>query len=583
MNLGKTGAGVLALLLALLLLAGCGTAAPQAEPEETAEPEAPAVTDEPVPDEAVRVSTVDEFLDAIAPDTTVVLTAGYYEISTASNYGKPSNSGCYSWIKVFDGYILEIHNVDGLRIVGEGAERTKLLTDPRYANVLQFVSCQDLTIEDLTAGHVQEPGFCSGGVLSFENCGGCTVRRCGLFGCGTVGVWAENCADLRIEDTTVYECSSYAYQFSLCRGVRVTGGEVRDCGKSTTGSPADVLFSVQRCSGVFFSGLRVHDNYAYQMLRSSLSLGIVFLSDRVTDNHFSTVLNLDLNAPLVDGCLFDGNEALSWYLYPEGVKAVDLEGRELTGDDLSVMELREIDPDSVPQELFAPAETLELEPGAEVTVRTVDEFLAAIGPDRTIVLEGGLFDLSAARAYGSVGSLYYYWQQSYDGPELVIDGAAGLTIRAASEDPKATTITAVPRYANVLCFKNCDGLTLSGFTAGHTAEPGACSGGVLYFESCTGVTVDACRLYGCGILGIQAYLCSDISVLDSEIFDCSVGAVETSHCEGIRFSGCEVHNVPSPALSFSFTVQKYWDGEELPGICYDITDGKPMELWASVG
>ena len=75
------------LLLLALLLTACGAGEPAAvestpevteepAPQSTETPEAPEETPEELPEGAVAVSTVDELLAAIAPNTTIVLRAG---------------------------------------------------------------------------------------------------------------------------------------------------------------------------------------------------------------------------------------------------------------------------------------------------------------------------------------------------------------------------------------------------------------------------------------------------------------------------------------------------------------------------
>ena len=214
----------------------------------------------------------------------------------------------------------------------------------------------------------------------------------------------------------------------------------------------------------------------------------------------------------------------------------------------------------------------------EIRVKTVDELLAAIGPDRTIVLNGRLFDLSAASGYGSVAGEYWFWQESYDGPALVIQGVSGLTIKAADKDPKETVLSAVPRYADVLSFRSCSDICLTGFTAGHTKEPGSCSGGVLFFQDCDDIRVEDCRLYGCGVLGVQCSNCSSFTSNRTEIYECSQGAVYMYMTKGIHFSECDIHDVPSPAFCLMECGDAFWNSEPMLADYYDITeDGSLIE------
>ena len=176
----------------------------------------------------VTVATVDQFLAAIGPDTTIVLEAGEYDLSAASDYGSEGN-GYYAWEDCYDGYVLRISNVHGLRIRGAGQDETRILAEPRYAAVLSFLGCEDLGLADFTAGHSPSPAYCTGNVLDFEGCSGVSVERCGLFGCGVLGVWASACEDLSLSECEIYECSWGAATFTGCSGVFFTGCSIHDC------------------------------------------------------------------------------------------------------------------------------------------------------------------------------------------------------------------------------------------------------------------------------------------------------------------------------------------------------------------
>ena len=577
MSYKKSGARVLAAVLALLLLAGCGLAAgPKSGPDGE-------LAVDPSAENVVRVSTVDEFLAAIAPNTTIELTAGEYDLSTASNYGEDSGSACYEWVKTYDdGYALEIHQVDDLAITGEGADKVTIAAVPRYANVIQFRFCRNVTVAGLTAGHTQG-AFCTGNVLFFDTCTDCTVRQCGLFGCGVLGVNAADCSGLTVEDTEIYECSSGAVFLMSCRNVRVTNCEIDRCGVKPGQGSATNLFCAVSCDSVTISGCRVHDNDSQILLNSSYSQSVRFLSNEVKDNKLSGAFALQQYSVTVDGCVFEGNAVYAWYMDSNNVFACDAEGAALLGEAFEAMYYREIDPDQLAAPSPAFAVPVEVAPGMEIAAETVDELLAAIGPDRVIVLTGKDYDLSTASSYGGPGGTYYWWQQNNDGPGLVIDGVKGLTIKAAAGDPKETVISAVPRYANVLEFRNCTDVSLIGFTAGHTEAPGSCSGGVLRFQDCDGIRVDACRLYGCGILGVDCYRCTGFGCHETEIYECSQGAVHISFTDGISFVGCDVHDVPDPAFAFHMCGDKLWNGEPLIGSAYDLKDGALVESAQGAG
>ena len=570
MEYKKSGARMLAAVLALVLLAGCGMAAgPAASAGEVAAA--------PADDNAIRVTNVDELLAAIAPNTVIELAAGIYDLSTASNYGTDTHSSYYSWNGVYSNNEkaaeLVIQNVDGLTLRGVGFKETTIAAVPRYANVISFVGCANLTLSGFTAGHTTEPGFCSGGVLRLENCQAVRVDSCGLFGCGTIGVDALDCSDLTVTASRIYECSYSAVALSRCRNVRVEDCDIDSHGVRAGQGEAMMLFAADYSEGFIIHNCRIHDNAAQYLLRSYYSKNTLFLSNDVHGNRITTSMFLfDQYPAVVDGCRFEANDFRFW-VTDHRFDPVNVNGEPLEAAELNEMTLRDIDPDIA----VAPVEAekaAEVRPGGEIAVTTVDEFLRAIGPDRTIVLDGELFDLSTASNYGGFGTEYYYWQESPDGPALVIHDVSGLSIRANNTASGATTIAAIPRYADVLGFRNCDNLFLGGFTAGHTKEPGVCSGGVLNFQNCNQVMLEKMRLYGCGILGIQASNCSGLSVLRTEIYECSQGAGQLFKCDGITFTDCDVHDVPSPAFRFTECGDKTWNGTPVDGLSgmYDVDE-----------
>ncbi len=557
MNYKQSRAHILAAVLTVALLLGCGGIAGPA----------PAAADN-----AGRVSTVDELLAAIAPDTVIELAPGTFDLSSASNYGEDTHSLYYSWNEVYDGYELVLYNVQNLTIRGAGPGETILTAVPRYANVLRFSGCQGMRVEALTAGHTTEPGFCTGGVLYFDGCENSTVDACGLYGCGILGVQARDCTGLTVKNSDIYECSYGAVSLHQCRNVQIEGCDIHDHGKRE--GDAMFLFDVNYSDNVILNRNRIHANSAQYLLNSDYARRVLFLSNEVTDNRFpAKVFSLTGYSVTVDGCAFEGNDVSHGWYSGSGVYASNLYGEILEGAMLAEMTLQELNPDDIAPPV-SPSGSLEVAKGGSVTVTTVDELLAALGPDRTIILDGTLFDLSTASNYGAIGTDCYYWMENVDGPQLVIHDLNGLAIQAKNTESGATTLAAIPRYADVISFRNCDNLFLGGFTAGHTKEPGACSGGVLSFQNCHQVRLEKMRLFGCGILGIQADQCSSLDILRTEIYECSQGAAQFFRTDGIRFDDCDIHDVPSPALRFNESGDKTWNGEAISGLNgdYDVDE-----------
>lgn len=550
----------LAVLLAGLMLLVLSGATPQPVEDATEAAEKPTVT----------VTDVDGFLSAVGPNVTVVLGEGKYDLASAASYGKDTGNPYCRWEPASEqGYELWISGVEGFTLQGAGQEKTILLAEDRYANVLCFDGCRDLMVGELTAGHSPLPGYCSGGVLRLINDNQLMVAACSLFGCGTEGVWATNCSDVTIIGTRIYECSDCAVTVESCQRVEVLACEVDHNGwKGQEG--ASCLFNAYGGDGFTVSDCRVHDNVADLLLRCAGTRNASFLSSWVEYNMLTSAFALyDLSAA-VDGCSFHENMVGGWYALGQErltLAAHSLEGKALGEEDFSAMTHRDTE---LPETQSGADQTpVDVPAAAEIRVSTPDEFLAALGSNRTIIVEGEGFSLADAATYGGAEGACYRWEECYDGSQLVISNVSNLTIRAGIEG--ITTLTAVPRYANVLSFRGCDDVCLQGLVLGHSEGMGECSGGVVDLENCYGFSLDGCRLYGCGTLGLNAWSSRDIRLTACEIHDCSIGGVVLYTVLGASFRDCRIHDVPSPALDIYNCDGILWNDRAVAGEHFDVT------------
>ena len=277
---------ILAALMACIMLVGCAsnTAPEKVETEPASAPETvaviaettePIVTTEaaeetesapfevsitPVITEAqntVTVTTADEFLAAVAPNTEIIVDAELIDWSTANGYGT-TNGEYYRWEDPFDGPELIITGVSNLTIRGAGEDHTAnvLSAVPRYAYVVMFENCSNIHVKGLTVGHTEEPGSCRGGVLGFRNSQDILVEDCGLYGCGTIGVMGESSKNMQIVNNDIYECSVAGVEFTNCDDVNVDGCTIRDIG---TEEYPGRDFRVYSCGSITCNGEPVHD------------------------------------------------------------------------------------------------------------------------------------------------------------------------------------------------------------------------------------------------------------------------------------------------------------------------------------
>ena len=170
----------------------------------------------------------------------------------------------------------------------------------------------------------------------------------------------------------------------------------------------------------------------------------------------------------------------------------------------------------------------------EVTVSTAKELVAALGSNKKILLEEGLYNLTTVNpSYINNPSISYV--ESFDGPELVLKGVNNLTIQGIGDTQSEIIIT--PRYAWVMNFQNSSNISIINIKAGHTQD-GYCAGGVFSFENSSGIQIKDTLMYGCGTIGLNLMRVSDMRVLNSSIYECTYGIMSVNYSSDIIFNDC---------------------------------------------
>ncbi len=539
--------------------------------QSTAPTEASATTLSPSEAAPTPITNVDDFLAAIAPDTEILLGEGDFYLHAAADFGQ-STSPWYVWAGSEGDYTLTLTGVSNLTIRGAGPGKTNLLTDPRSVHVLELANCKNVVLEGMSLGHTVRAEACEGNVLRLRETEDTALRNLDLYGCGAVGIDAYHCGNLEARDCTIHDCSLAGASLK-----QVQNACFRDCAFRSIGasSPAQQVLAISNCGPVTLDRCDISGNYVRNVLYSASTDDAVtiretsFSGNQAADSvfcFFGDQLILDKNT-------YGETQIRTWY--GEGsTHGVDSMGTEVTFEEAAAQPAGPIE-----------AEPVSTGPQTEVHVSTVDEFLKALQSDTCILLDAPLYDLSTASEYEAVeaevarsdwGSSFdgagegYYWEYAFEGPGLVIENLHNLTIKAEGEDRAAHVISATPRHATVLTFENCSAITLSGFTAGHTREPGACTGGVVLFRNCEDLLVDHCGLFGCGTIGVRADACRNLQVVSSEIYECSLSGITLTNTETAAISGTLIRDIGDEWNSGApFYVL---DG------CTGVTlDGKPLD------
>lgn len=118
-----------------------------------------------------------------------------------------------------DGPQLIISGLKNLSIRTNYDERLSLEITPRYANVLTFIGCENIKLTNLQLGHTEE-GYCTNGVLGFDNCRNITIDNCGLFGCGTEGVELRHSENFTMTGSEIFHCSYHIMHIWDSKGVK---------------------------------------------------------------------------------------------------------------------------------------------------------------------------------------------------------------------------------------------------------------------------------------------------------------------------------------------------------------------------
>ncbi|MCL1473353.1 right-handed parallel beta-helix repeat-containing protein [Argonema antarcticum] len=174
----------------------------------------------------------------------------------------------------------------------------------------------------------------------------------------------------------------------------------------------------------------------------------------------------------------------------------------------------------------------------EIVVSTVEEFVAAIGPNRTIKLKPGAYSLSDLDPAAS--SRYAYFEKAFDGNELIISGVENLQIIGLGIKPPL--LLTRPRYGDVLKFRDCQDITIKNIEAGHGPEKGFCRGGVFTFDDSENIQVNSCILFGSGILGIRANNVNNLTCSNTVIKECTYHILSLFNCQNIAFRQCQFNN-----------------------------------------
>ncbi len=170
-----------------------------------------------------------------------------------------------------------------------------------------------------------------------------------------------------------------------------------------------------------------------------------------------------------------------------------------------------------------------------VNVSNTTDLLNNLKNNTKIVLEPGTYDFSTVDMSRITNPAIV---ESYG--EVDIQSISNVGIEA--KDGADVLLCVDDAYSPVINFTYCNNITLRGVTVGHNVEPGYCSGSVVHINSGSGITIDKCKLFGCGTYGVEAYSCSNLTVTATDIYECTYGLLDLNDVYTARFVNCTLRD-----------------------------------------
>ncbi|MEM9770068.1 MAG: right-handed parallel beta-helix repeat-containing protein [Cyanobacteria bacterium P01_D01_bin.73] len=219
----------------------------------------------------------------------------------------------------------------------------------------------------------------------------------------------------------------------------------------------------------------------------------------------------------------------------------------------------------------------------KITVSSSRELFNAIGSDREIYLEPGLYDLVAlSNEASAVISNHVRFREVFDGLEAVIHDVKNLTLVGPSD--LSAKIYVRPRYADVLPFVNSRNITIKSLELGHWPDRGNCNGAVVQLTDCDRVNIEDSILFGSGTYGISAVRASTLRCKSTKIHECTYGILDLRECVDFRFKRCQlVDNREFSGVSAS-QVRRLafnnctFEDNAFKGALFEVRDSEPITL-----
>jgi len=472
--------------------------------------------------EEVTIKGVSKFLDAIKPNTDIVLKEGEYDFASELKklYGADGNdfNKSHKYVKIettADGYQIIIENVKNLTI--EAKKNTEIVFEnsSACADLISFAECENVKISGIDFKHTRNKDGAFGDVLSFKDCTSVEIKNSAMYGADGYGLNLVNVSDLSLTDSEIYNCKSGIMTAQKSTGIKVKNCKMYDCNTmplKITGS--EITF--EKCE----------------------------FRDNSSNNDYLT--KSDKNNIAFEACVFATADS----------KALDygtVSGDEgYTFDDECIFE-EVLDGDDDGNQIVA---------YEEYRVTNVEEFFDSIGPNRTIIMEEGDYDITEflddlydvdhwadKYEYIDVWSYYSYY-------EVDIEYCDNLTIMG---EGTVRIISSSEYMSDTLCFDECKNISINKveFVANAYGDDAQ---SFLEFYYCTNGDINMIKSSHAAGYGIDFTYCyGSWYIYDSEFSNCEGGSLYLANSDAeYYFDGCSFKESES-----GFNIYSYWSTKNI--------------------
>lgn len=199
----------------------------------------------------IIVSNVNELYSALGSNKHIKLEPGVYNLSELDQTSN-INENIY-WKNVFDGNQLVFNGITNLSFEGIGDNYVEIVVEPRYANVLSFINCENISFKNIKAGHTIKKGYCVGGVLNFDSTKKIDINNCLFYGCGTYGLTTKSTEDLNFDNSIIEECTYGIMQIKSSSNFTFKNSSMRNCKEFD-------MINIDSSQNIIFDSCKISDN-----------------------------------------------------------------------------------------------------------------------------------------------------------------------------------------------------------------------------------------------------------------------------------------------------------------------------------